>query len=160
MDHIHEVVIIGAGISGIGASRALSQKSVPHIILESRDRYGGRILQGEFAGTNLEIGATFIHLPKDPLNLVAKFIRDENIGTMPSLTNSEHFYYEDEGPLDHKVVKEAEEVMEDLEDSIDKKVEKSKQDLSLYDAASDFIKGKLTKEDKPVQDVVMWRLNM
>lgn len=63
MQQTHDVIIIGAGISGIGASRVLKSNGIPHIILESRDRYGGRIYPEKFAGVTVDIGATFIHSP-------------------------------------------------------------------------------------------------
>ena len=37
-----DVVVIGAGAAGIGAGRALKQLGVPFIILEAKDRVGGR----------------------------------------------------------------------------------------------------------------------
>lgn len=43
MQQSNEVIIIGAGISGLGASKVLKSYGIPHLILESRDRYGGRI---------------------------------------------------------------------------------------------------------------------
>lgn len=43
MQQSNEVIIIGAGISGLGASKVLKSHGIPHLILESRDRYGGRI---------------------------------------------------------------------------------------------------------------------
>lgn len=43
MQQPQEVIIIGSGISGLGASKTLTQFGIPHIILESRDRIGGRI---------------------------------------------------------------------------------------------------------------------
>ena len=43
MEKIYDVIIIGAGASGIGASMSLTKKGIEHIILEARDRIGGRI---------------------------------------------------------------------------------------------------------------------
>jgi monoamine oxidase len=43
MDDPYEVVIIGCGISAIGASMVLSKNHIRHIMLESRERIGGRI---------------------------------------------------------------------------------------------------------------------
>ncbi len=37
-----DVVVIGAGAAGIGAGLALSRLKVPHVILEAKDRVGGR----------------------------------------------------------------------------------------------------------------------
>jgi monoamine oxidase len=68
------MIIIGAGISGIGASRTLSKQGVSHLILESRDRFGGRIYPNNFAGCNVEIGATFVHCPKQHNNLISKYL--------------------------------------------------------------------------------------
>jgi len=39
----YEVIIVGAGISGIGASKCLTEQGIPHLLIESRDRIGGRI---------------------------------------------------------------------------------------------------------------------
>jgi cation diffusion facilitator CzcD-associated flavoprotein CzcO len=33
MEQVHDMIIIGAGISGIGASRTLSKQGVSHLIL-------------------------------------------------------------------------------------------------------------------------------
>jgi monoamine oxidase len=43
LDDLYDVIIIGAGIAGIGASKTLTNNSIPHLILEGRDRIGGRI---------------------------------------------------------------------------------------------------------------------
>jgi monoamine oxidase len=43
-DNTYDVIVIGAGISGISASKILSAKQINHLILESRNRVGGRIL--------------------------------------------------------------------------------------------------------------------
>lgn len=74
MEQLHEVIIIGAGISGIGASKTLSASNIPHIILESRDRFGGRIYPNKFAGITVDVGATFIHNPCET-NQICKFIQ-------------------------------------------------------------------------------------
>ena len=47
------VVIIGAGISGLYAATLLEKTGVDYVILEARDRTGGRVLSGlELAGTS------------------------------------------------------------------------------------------------------------
>jgi monoamine oxidase len=40
--HESDVVIVGAGAAGIGASRMLRSLNVPHVVLEAKDRVGGR----------------------------------------------------------------------------------------------------------------------
>ena len=53
MNEVVPVIIIGAGISGIAASTILTQKGIKHIILESRNRIGGRILATDFNGDKI-----------------------------------------------------------------------------------------------------------
>lgn len=38
------VIVIGAGPAGIGSAITLSQKGIPHIVLEARNRMGGRTI--------------------------------------------------------------------------------------------------------------------
>jgi phytoene dehydrogenase-like protein len=75
MEHIYDVIVIGAGISGIGASSTLSKAGRDYIILESRDRIGGRIYSKKLDGVNIDIGASFVHSPLND-NLITKVIED------------------------------------------------------------------------------------
>lgn len=45
---IVDVVVIGSGISGLAASWQLSKSGINHIIVESRNRIGGRITSKTF----------------------------------------------------------------------------------------------------------------
>lgn len=58
-----DVVIIGAGAAGLAAARALAESGRSVLILEARDRIGGRIWTRHEAdtGTPVELGAEFIH---------------------------------------------------------------------------------------------------
>ena len=51
-----DVVVIGAGAAGIGAGRGLSQLGIPHVILEAKQRVGGRA----FSDTS-SLGALWDH---------------------------------------------------------------------------------------------------
>lgn len=57
----YDVVIIGAGISGVAAARALHAAGRRAVVLEAANRVGGRIRTDEFRGTPFEAGAEFIH---------------------------------------------------------------------------------------------------
>jgi monoamine oxidase len=56
------VLIIGAGISGLAAASKLGEAGLPVLLLEARERIGGRILtQRDSAGNAIDLGAEFIH---------------------------------------------------------------------------------------------------
>lgn len=56
-----DVIIIGAGAAGIAAARKLRRHGVDALILEARDRPGGRAQTIPLAGQNLDIGAHWLH---------------------------------------------------------------------------------------------------
>jgi monoamine oxidase len=58
------VIVIGAGMAGVSAARNLQDANVPVIILEARNRYGGRVFTDRTSiGVPAEIGAAWIHGP-------------------------------------------------------------------------------------------------
>lgn len=58
------VVIIGGGISGLTAAWRLHRASVPFLLLESSDRFGGMIRTDRVDGYTLELGADAILMRK------------------------------------------------------------------------------------------------
>ena len=57
-----DVLVLGAGMAGIAASRTLHEAGVTRLlILEARDRIGGRMRSEAFGGTMVELGANWIH---------------------------------------------------------------------------------------------------
>jgi monoamine oxidase len=56
-----EVVIIGAGVAGLTAARELSTAGARVLVLEARDRLGGRVLTHHAAEGPVELGAEFVH---------------------------------------------------------------------------------------------------
>ena len=58
-----DVVVIGAGVAGLAAARRLNEQGVRVIVLEARDRIGGRVFTARDARTPLpiELGAEFLH---------------------------------------------------------------------------------------------------
>lgn len=55
-------LVIGAGSAGLAAARDLMDAGEPTIILEARDRIGGRVFTDHtFAGFPVEFGAELIH---------------------------------------------------------------------------------------------------
>ena len=59
---VTDVIVIGAGIAGLAAARALERAGVSVRILEARDRIGGRIYSvRDFCSDAVEGGAEFVH---------------------------------------------------------------------------------------------------
>lgn len=58
-----DVVVIGAGIAGLAAAAKLGHAGLSVMILEERNRVGGRILTqcDPASGVVIELGAEFIH---------------------------------------------------------------------------------------------------
>ncbi len=56
-----DVVIIGAGFAGLTAARELRQAGLKVIVLEARDRIGGRTWLDDRLGRPLEMGGTWVH---------------------------------------------------------------------------------------------------
>src|SRR5919109_4205392 len=56
-----DVVIIGAGVAGLTAARELSTAGVRVLVLEARDRIGGRVMTHHEPHGPVELGAEFVH---------------------------------------------------------------------------------------------------
>src|SRR3954466_2806714 len=59
----HDVLVLGAGVAGLSAARALAAQGVHVAVLEARGRVGGRVhtLRGEGWPHPIELGAEFLH---------------------------------------------------------------------------------------------------
>lgn len=60
-----DVLVLGAGIAGLAAARALAERGIRPLVLEARDRVGGRIYSLQTGQGVIELGAEFVH-GRDP----------------------------------------------------------------------------------------------
>ena len=56
-----DVLVLGAGIAGLAAARALAERGMCPLVLEARDRVGGRIYSLQTSKGVVELGAEFVH---------------------------------------------------------------------------------------------------
>jgi monoamine oxidase len=54
------VIVVGAGLAGLSAARRLVASGREVVVLEARDRVGGRVRGGELAGHPVEVGGTWL----------------------------------------------------------------------------------------------------
>ncbi|MBI5824416.1 MAG: FAD-dependent oxidoreductase [Chloroflexi bacterium] len=77
-----EVLVIGAGISGLAAARTLVDKGLSVIVLEARNRIGGRTWTDSSLGLPLDLGASWIHgVSGNPITKLARQFGAKTIAT-------------------------------------------------------------------------------
>ena len=81
-----EVIVIGAGYAGLGAARELSRRGVEVLVLEARDRVGGRTHVKQFMGKPFDYGGAWI-VGGTGNPLIAL---QEEYGLRPAPTGSHH----------------------------------------------------------------------
>jgi monoamine oxidase len=59
-----KVVVVGAGLSGLGAARTLADSGAEVVVVEAQDRIGGRLWTDWSMGAPFEVGAGWIHGPE------------------------------------------------------------------------------------------------
>lgn len=86
-------IIVGAGLGGIGVSEILTRNSVQHLMIEAKDRVGGRLKSFQFAGTTQDEGASYVHYPYDNNNLLHAFVTSEKLDVIDANFRKDANYY-------------------------------------------------------------------
>jgi monoamine oxidase len=133
MEHT-DIIIVGAGAAGLMAARELSREGKRVIVLEARDRVGGRVHTAQPGGFSqpIEMGAEFIH---GELPLTIKLLQEAGI----SFTESTGKFSRKEG----EAIVGLEGVMED-EEEVKGQLKKLKADMTI----AEFFQRYLNKDEQ------------
>src|SRR6266496_4157567 len=85
-----QVLVIGAGVAGLVAARDLALAGMRVVVLEARDRIGGRIYTVKDESVPIELGAEFVHGKPPQL-----FEIMENARLLFCDVSARHWYIED-----------------------------------------------------------------
>jgi monoamine oxidase len=80
----NDVVVVGAGLAGLTAARELSRSGFDVVVLEGRDRVGGRTNSAMLAGVPVDLGASFVGPTQDA---VLKLAADLGCDTTPTFND-------------------------------------------------------------------------
>jgi monoamine oxidase len=58
---VHDVIVVGGGFAGVTAAREASVRGCSVLVLEARDRLGGRTWASDWAGVPIELGGQWVH---------------------------------------------------------------------------------------------------
>ncbi|MEV4423550.1 FAD-dependent oxidoreductase [Patulibacter sp. NPDC049589] len=88
-----DVVVVGAGISGLTAARRLAAKGTSVVVLEARDRVGGRTLNHEVApGRAVEAGGEYVGPTQNHITALCKEL---GVGIYEAYTKGDNAYIAD-----------------------------------------------------------------
>jgi len=86
-----DVVVVGAGLAGLSAARDLVAAGKSVVVLEARDRVGGRVYNVDLGGGLItEGGAEFIGPTQDH---IAQLAKDMGVATYPTYNSGDNVYF-------------------------------------------------------------------
>src|SRR5918998_955360 len=83
-----DVAVVGAGFAGVTAARELKKEGLSTVVLEARDRVGGRVLNEPIGdGKVVEVGGQWVGPGQDRLYALA---REVGVDTYPTHSQGEN----------------------------------------------------------------------
>jgi polyamine oxidase len=91
---VERVVVVGAGIAGMTAANALTRAGVDCLVLEARDRIGGRLRTADLGGSPVDLGGSWIHMPDgNPMRAFARLagVPCASADPVPEVAGFDHY---------------------------------------------------------------------
>ncbi|MFM8368975.1 MAG: flavin monoamine oxidase family protein [Chloroflexota bacterium] len=126
------VLVLGAGIAGLAAARALTEQGRSVIILEARNRVGGRMWTDSSLGVPLDLGASWIHGVNG--NPITKLAKQFGVKTVPTDDENSIMFNADGSEYSDVEWEETESLFEEIYEEVALMQEETENDTSLQDA--------------------------
>ncbi len=148
-----DVVVVGAGVSGLAAARAFSNQGLKVIVIEARNRIGGRVWTDFVDGWPLDLGASWIYGVTG--NPITKLARDFRLDVMPTNYNN-HWRYRSGGVIsrgDEAIESQFDDLMSAVDQTRERRQNSGQPDISLQQGIID------TSNGRALNDVVNYAIN-
>lgn len=136
--HSYDVIVIGAGIAGLSAANELHLSGYKVLVLEARERIGGRIHTFNFEDNAfLDLGASWIHGTDG--NPIAEIADKHDVKVVPTDFTSGVFYDASGNKFPDGIQRKIWSIYYDLEDFIRKEKSAERNDIPLHKTIQHFI---------------------
>ena len=103
-----KVLVVGAGVAGIAAAQVLQKAGYEVVLIEARNRIGGRIWTDRSLGTAVDLGASWIHGAKG--NPIASLTKKYHIKTATSKRWQVQLHHPDFSVMDDETLRQKREM--------------------------------------------------